>query len=109
MKIVPHVLPSYALTGCETVSSIYGVGNVKAVKALQKGDVTPNMRIEQIYIEVIVSGATVFTAALYGSKCNETMRRMRFNIRQSSTGRSARSYLSSCHLSHLLRQTLGSM
>ena len=55
-----HLLPLHALTGCDTVSSIYGVGKVKAVKALQTGYVPPPM---QIYIEIIVSGSTEFTAA----------------------------------------------
>ena len=80
-----HLLPLHALTGCDTVSSIYGVGKVKAVKALQKGYVPPPMGKEQIYIEIIVSGSTEFTAACYGSKCNGTMSQTRFYIRQVST------------------------
>ena len=40
-EIVPHILPLHALTGCDTISSIYGVRKVKAIKALQKGHVPP--------------------------------------------------------------------
>jgi hypothetical protein len=40
-KIVPRILPIHALTGCDTIRAIYGVGKVKAVKALQKGHVPP--------------------------------------------------------------------
>jgi hypothetical protein len=61
------------LTGCDTVSSIYGVGKVKAVKALQKGHVPPPLGNNQIDIETIVSGAIEFIAACYGSKCSGTM------------------------------------
>ena len=87
-EIVPHVLPLHALTGCDTVSSIYGVGKVKAVKTLQKGHVPPPLGNDQIDIETIVSGATEFIAACYGSKCSGTMSQIRFNIWQSKTGRS---------------------
>jgi len=37
--IVQHILALHALTGCDTVSSIYGIGKVKAAKVLQKGHV----------------------------------------------------------------------
>ena len=35
--IVPHVLSLHTLAGFDTVSSIYDVGKVMAVKVLQKG------------------------------------------------------------------------
>ena len=51
------------LTGCDTVSSIYGVGKGKADKALQIGHVPPPLGNDQINIETIVSVATEFIEA----------------------------------------------
>ena len=86
-EILRHILPLHALTGCDTVSSIYGVGKVKSVKALQTGHVPPPLGNGQIYIETIVSGATEFIAACYGSKCSGTLSQIRFKVWQSKTGR----------------------
>ena len=64
-ELLPHIQPKYALTGCDTVSSIYGVGKVKAIKEPPKSHVPPPLG--QIHIETIVSGATEFIAACYGN------------------------------------------
>ena len=100
-EILRHILPLHALTGCDTVSSIYGVGNVKAVKILQTGHVPPPLGNGQIYIETIVSGATEFIAACYGSKCSGTLSQIRFNVWQSKTGHIFQAAISSTYFGSL--------
>ena len=45
-NIVQHILSFHALTGCDIVSSIYGVGKVKVVQVL-KGNVPPQLDDDQ--------------------------------------------------------------
>ena len=47
--IVPHVLSLHTLTGFDTVSSIYSVGKVVAVKALQKGHLPSQLSNDELY------------------------------------------------------------
>ena len=49
------------LTGFDTISSIYGVGKVMAVKALQKGHLPSQLGNDEIENETIVSGAKTFS------------------------------------------------
>ena len=41
--IAPHILSIHALTGCDTVSTIHGIGKVKAINSFNKGSVPPNI------------------------------------------------------------------
>jgi len=66
--IVQHVLALHTLTGCDTVSSIYGIGKVKAAKVLQKDHVPSPLGDIQTDMETLVTGATKFITACYGSK-----------------------------------------
>lgn len=86
--ITPHVLSLHALTGCDSVSSIYGIGKVKAVKAIRKGCMPPPLGDLEVDLNSITDGATRFIAACYGSKCQGTMSEVRFSVWQSKTKQS---------------------
>ena len=45
--IVQHIFALHALTGCDTVSSIYGIGKVKAAKVLLKSHVPHHLEISK--------------------------------------------------------------
>jgi len=86
--IIKHILPLHVLTGCDTVSSIYSIGKIKAAKTLLKGHVPPPLGSDEFDIETMIRQATEFITACYGSKCNGTMSHVRFNMWQYKTGHS---------------------
>ena len=59
---------SNALTGCDMVSFIFSIGKVTALKALRSGCQLKSLGEKDADIDVVVSEATAFVAACYGSK-----------------------------------------
>lgn len=86
--IIQHILPLHVLTGCDTVSAIYGIGKLKAVKTLLKGHVPPPLGSNELDMETLIRQGTDFITACYGSKCNGSMSDVRFNMWQYKTGHS---------------------
>ena len=87
-NFIKHVLPLHVLTGCDTASSIFGIGKIKAVNIHQKVVVPPPLGDAQIDMASLDSRATTFITACYGSKCNGTMPDIRFGMWKHNTGQS---------------------
>ena len=72
-SIVPDLLAAHGLTGCDTVTSYFGVGKVAALKVLRHGKCSLNLlgNTGRPPFSEVVSQATHFMLAGYGQqKCH---------------------------------------
>ena len=67
-EVVKHLPAAHALTGCGTVSYIYGIGKVTALKVLKSGMTLNVLGQHDADMDDVVSEATSFIAACYGSR-----------------------------------------
>ena len=76
--LVPSLIPLHALTGCDTVPMLYGIGKAKALAVLKKhplnyvGDASAG--IEDVKVE-----GTSFIAQCYGMKNAKVQRNIFFS------------------------------
>ncbi len=77
-SIVQHVLAAHALSGCDTVACLYGNGKARAIKVLQKGCTLLNLGNPNAHISDVITEATLFVAATYGSRVAGNMSDIRF-------------------------------
>ncbi len=68
LKYLPAV---HALSGCDTVSYMYGIGKNTALKVLISGHHLTRLGQQTADANDIISEATDFIAACYGSKVSE--------------------------------------
>ena len=50
-NIAPHIISLHALTGCDMVSSIFGIGKMKALKIFNRGCMPPHLGNPQAPIQ----------------------------------------------------------
>ena len=62
-EVVNHLPAAHALTGCDTVSYIYGIGKVTALKVLTSGMTLNVLGQHDADMDDVVSEATSFIAA----------------------------------------------
>lgn len=85
--IARYILPLHALTGCDTVSTLYGIGKIKAWKVLKQGHLPPLLGDSDTSMEALEATAVRFIARCYGSKSQGTMSEVRFCVWQHKTSR----------------------
>ncbi len=87
-NIAAHILSIHALTGCDTVSTIFGIGKVKALNTFNKGCMPPILGNVQEDMQSLCDDATHFIANCYGSKVHGSMSKVRFQMWKMKTGNS---------------------
>ena len=77
--IATQLLPCHALSGCDTVSALCGIGKGKALKALYAGHTLDKLGEDASDMTDVIAEATSFTASCYGSKETD-MSEVRYDI-----------------------------
>ena len=77
---ISSVLETHVLTGCDTVSYLWGIGKGTVVNNLKKGYQLTKLGVLQTDILDVISEATLFFAGCYGSKTKEGMTKIRFDV-----------------------------
>ena len=54
--IAKYILPLHALTDCNTVSTLYGIGKVKALKVLKQGNLPPLLGDTEVTDDALEAG-----------------------------------------------------
>ena len=67
-EVVNHLPAAHALTGCDTVSYIYGIGKVTALMELNSGMTLNVLGQHDADMYDVVSETTIFITACYGSR-----------------------------------------
>ena len=73
----------HALTGCDTVSCMFGIGQATALKELMGGHKLIELGQQGAYEDKLNYNATSFDAACYGSTVEEDMTSHRYQMRKS--------------------------
>ena len=68
------------LTGCDTVSYLWGIGKGTVVNNLKKGYQLTKLGVLETDILDVILEATLFFAGCYGSKTKEGMTKIRFDV-----------------------------
>ena len=79
-EVVKHLPAAHALTGCDNVSYIYGIGKVSALKVLKSGMTLNVLGQHDADMDDVVSEATRFIAACYGSRTKGDLSEIRYTI-----------------------------
>ena len=79
-EVVKHLPAAHALTGCDNVSYIYGIGKVSALKVLKSGMTVNLLGQNDADMDDVVSEATRFIAACYGSRTKGDLSEIRYTI-----------------------------
>lgn len=87
-EIAKYLLPLHALTGCDTVSTLYGIGKVKALKVLKHGHHPPLLGDSETDEKDLEKQAVAFIAKCYGSKATGSMSEVRYSMWQHKTAKS---------------------
>ena len=79
-EIIKYLLAAHALSGCDTVSHLYGIGKPTVVRVLQKG-----LKLSKLWqmgadMHDIIDESTVFIASCYGSSITGSMSDIRYRI-----------------------------
>ena len=86
-NIVPQLLAAHALSGCDTVAYMYGIGKGTVVNMLLKGHTLDKLGDSEAQMNDIVEESTKFAAACYGIKAKGTMSEIRYDVWTTRTGR----------------------
>ena len=78
--IVPQLLAAHALTGCDTVAYMFGVGKATVLKVLLAGKLFYKLGDPVAIVEEVIDEATEFVGACYGSKTQESISKVRYHI-----------------------------
>ena len=79
-EVVKHLPAADALTGCDTVSYIYGIGKVSALKVLKSGMTLNLLGQHDADLDDVVSEATRFIDACYGSRTKGDLSEIRYTM-----------------------------
>ncbi len=71
--ILQDLLPAHILTGCDTVSYLWGIGKITAIKVLKSGLPLRKLGCVDEAMNAVVAEATKFIAACYGFPGETTM------------------------------------
>lgn len=77
---VSEILAAHVVSGCDTVSYLWGIGKGTVVKCLMMGYQLKNLGHLDSDFSDVISEATSFLAACYGSKERDNMTAVRFDI-----------------------------
>ena len=84
-SIIPYLMAAHALTGCDTVARMNGIGKVTAINQLNKGAIITLLGDIESNIDDVVLEATTFIAKCYGKE-GENMSDVRFAVWKSKVG-----------------------
>ena len=79
-NLAKDLLAAHALTGCDSVSCLYGIGKVTVIKTMQSGLSLSSLGDPNIAMPDVVAEATRFIAACYGSKITSDMSAVRLDV-----------------------------
>ena len=77
--IVNQLLPAHALSGCDTVSQLYGIGKGTVLRILKSGRTLSNLGMISASMSDVIEEATSFISACYGSSDAVNMSDARFS------------------------------
>lgn len=86
--IIPSLLAAHALTGCDTVARLTGIGKLKVIKQLEKGTEIRLLGELDCNTDEVVTEATTFIAGCYG-KAGNSMSDVRYEVWKTKVGRKA--------------------
>ena len=78
--ILPDLMAAHSLSGCDTVSGMYGIGKGKVIKVLRSGT---NLRLlgkENVPVKDLLTEAYEFVAACYGYPKEDNVEELRFKV-----------------------------
>ena len=78
--IIPYLLAAHALTGCDTVATLNGIGKVTMLKMLQKGMKIERLGNRSANFQDVLSEATKFVASCYGKSSQDQMSEVRYEV-----------------------------
>ena len=78
-------MAAHALSRCDTVAYIYGIGKGTVVNMLQKGHTLDNLGDSEAQIHVIIKECTKFLATCYRSKQEGAMSEICYEVWKSRT------------------------
>ena len=78
--ITGQLLAAHALTGCDTVAFMWGIGKAKAVKVLLPGCKLLQMGNTEMPMDEVLLEATQFVARCYGCASRESMSATRYEV-----------------------------
>ena len=80
--LVKNILAAHALSGCDTVASLYGIGKTTVIKTMQSGYCLEKLGKEDCEMKDIITEATRCIAACYGHGSHDTdnMSALRFRV-----------------------------
>ena len=87
-NIIPSLLAAHAISGCDTVAYMWGIGKVSVVKVLDKGIHTLE-KVGDVHESMpdIIKECTDFVAACYGCKPLKDMSDVRYQTWLNKTGK----------------------
>jgi len=85
--IIPSLLAAHALSGCDTVARLTGIGKIKVIKQLVKGLHLDHLGVKDASFDLVLSEATSFIAACYGSYNKASMSDDRYEVWLSKIGK----------------------
>ena len=86
-EIVEGILPVHALSGCDTVASYFGIGEVTVLKTLRSGHSLNLLGAPGHSMEYVIQQATSFISACYGHTNCSTMSETRLKVWLSKPGK----------------------
>ncbi|MES9884531.1 MAG: hypothetical protein ABW185_27110 [Sedimenticola sp.] len=86
-EIVPHLLAAHAVSGCDTVSYLFGIGKGTVIKTLKAGRKLELMGHVDSEVKDIVAEATTFIAGCYGVTGETNMSDVRYHVWASKMGK----------------------
>ena len=80
-NIIGSLLPAHVLSGCDTVSSLWGIGKGTVLKVLKSGKKSLNKLGEtQEHFDEIMFESTAFIASCYGFQYESDMTSLRYKV-----------------------------
>ncbi len=84
--ILQDLLPAHILTGCDTVSYLWGIGKITAIKVLKSGLTLRKLGCVDEAMNAVVAEATKFIVACYGFPGETTMTALQLKVWTSKMG-----------------------
>lgn len=78
--IIGDLLPAHALSGCDTVSYLFGIGKTTVIKVLKSKRTLTKLGVTEELMSNIAYEATKFIAACYGFPNEEDMTSLRYVV-----------------------------
>ncbi|KAH3727456.1 hypothetical protein DPMN_053391 [Dreissena polymorpha] len=85
--IISSLFAAHALSGCDTVARLTGIGKIKVVKQLEKGLHLDHLDVKEASFDLVLSEATTFIAACYGRYNKASMSDVRYDVWLSTIGK----------------------